>query len=90
MVRALAIFSTLSVSVAAAIASSVPPDQAWQVVDTHTAQPDCLTATNRKCDVIDIVQVTQEGRLLAEKLSGHVHSNSVTASVRFFGTIQIE
>jgi hypothetical protein len=81
MVRALAIFSTLAAFVAAATASSVPPDQAWQIVDTHTAQPDCLKATNRKCDVIDIAQVTQEGRLLAEKLSGHVHASSITAAV---------
>jgi hypothetical protein len=85
MVRVLAVFSTLAVFAASAAASgSVPPDQAWQVVDTHTQQPDCLTATNRKCDVIDIAQVTQEGRLLAEKLSGHVHSNSLTAAVSFF------
>jgi hypothetical protein len=50
-----------------------------------------LTATNRKCDVIDIAQVTQEGRLLAEKLSGHVHSNSVTAAVSclFFYLVSI-
>jgi hypothetical protein len=40
-----------------------------------------LTATNRKCDVIDIAQVTQEGRLLAEKLGQHVHNRWITPAV---------
>jgi hypothetical protein len=84
MVKAFSVFSTLVAFVAAATAFDVPPDQAWQIVDTHTAQPDCLTATNRKCDVVDIAQVTQECHLLIETFSANVNSSDYTVDVRAY------
>jgi hypothetical protein len=72
MVKILAIFSSLAAFAVIASAAVIPPDQEWQIVDTHTAQPNCLKATNRQCDTVDVSQVTNEGTQLAEVFGKHV------------------